>query len=52
MSATGEHYEPDTFVVDGQTADKGYSVKNTDRPRFQELIRDIESGLVRKVIVY
>lgn len=33
-------------------ADKGYSGKNTDRPRFQELIRDIESGLVRKVIVY
>ena len=33
-------------------ADKGYSGKNTDRPRFQELIRDIENGLVHKVIVY
>ena len=32
--------------------DKGFSGKNTDRPKFQELIRDIESGLVRRVIVY
>ena len=33
-------------------SDKGYSGKNTDRPRFQELIRDIERGIVRRVIVY
>lgn len=32
--------------------DKGYSGKNTDRPKFQELIRDIEKGLIRKVVVY
>ncbi|WP_270481576.1 recombinase family protein, partial [Hungatella effluvii] len=32
--------------------DKGYSGKNTDRPEFQQLMRDIESGLVRKVVVY
>jgi len=32
--------------------DKGYSGKNTDRPRFQELIRDIENGLLAKVVVY
>jgi DNA invertase Pin-like site-specific DNA recombinase len=32
--------------------DKGYSGKNTDRPQFQRLIRDIEKGLVRRVIVY
>jgi DNA invertase Pin-like site-specific DNA recombinase len=32
--------------------DKGYSGKNTDRPRFQELIRDIEQGLIAKVVVY
>ena len=32
--------------------DKGFSGKNTDRPRFQELIRDIEKGLIRKVVVY
>jgi len=32
--------------------DKGYSGKNTDRPRFQELIRDIERGLIQRVIVY
>jgi DNA invertase Pin-like site-specific DNA recombinase len=32
--------------------DKGFSGKNTDRPKFQELIRDIETGLIRRVIVY
>ena len=32
--------------------DKGYSGKNTDRPAFQELMRDIEAGLIRRVIVY
>ena len=32
--------------------DKGYSGKNTDRPRFQELVRDIERGLIQRVIVY
>ncbi len=32
--------------------DKGYSGKNTDRPHFQELVRDIENGLIARVIVY
>ncbi|GHU81073.1 hypothetical protein FACS1894191_7600 [Clostridia bacterium] len=32
--------------------DKGYSGKNTDRPHFQELMRDIEQGIIRRVIVY
>ena len=32
--------------------DKGFSGKNTDRPRFQELVRDIERGLIKKVVVY
>jgi site-specific DNA recombinase len=32
--------------------DKGYSGKNTDRPKFQELVRDIKWGLIAKVIVY
>ena len=32
--------------------DKGYSGKNTDRPRFKDLIRDIERGLIRRVVVY
>ena len=32
--------------------DKGYSGKNTDRPKFQELYRDIEQGLISKVVVY
>ena len=33
-------------------ADKGFSGKNTDRPKFQELLRDIKQGLVGRVIVY
>jgi DNA invertase Pin-like site-specific DNA recombinase len=32
--------------------DKGFSGKNTDRPQFQQLVKDIESGLIRRVIVY
>ncbi|MDR0813261.1 MAG: recombinase family protein [Oscillospiraceae bacterium] len=32
--------------------DKGFSGKNTDRPKFQELLRDINKGLVKRVIVY
>lgn len=32
--------------------DKGYSGKNTDRPAFKELMRDIQAGKVRRVIVY
>lgn len=42
-------------VTDGQYrvyTDKGYSGKNIDRPAFKELIRDIESGKVRRVVVY
>lgn len=33
-------------------SDKGYSGKNTERPAFRELITDIESGLISRVIVY
>ena len=32
--------------------DKGYSGKNTDRPAFKALMRDIENGLISKVVVY
>ena len=32
--------------------DKGFSGKNTDRPQLTKLIRDIESDLISKVIVY
>ena len=32
--------------------DKGFSGKNTDRPQFQQLVRDIEAGLVSRVVVY
>ncbi|MBR4545882.1 MAG: recombinase family protein [Oscillibacter sp.] len=43
-------------VTDGKNVktytDKGYSGKNIDRPAFQELLRDIETGQVRRVIVY
>ena len=32
--------------------DKGYSGKNTDRPKFQELVRDIKRGLIAKVVCF
>ena len=32
--------------------DKGYSGKNTDRPKFQELMADIRRGLIKRVVVY
>lgn len=32
--------------------DKGYSGKNTDRPDFNRMMRDIRAGLVKRVIVY
>jgi DNA invertase Pin-like site-specific DNA recombinase len=32
--------------------DKGFSGKNTDRPKFQEMVRDIEQGHISKVVVY
>ena len=32
--------------------DKGYSGKNTDRPDFNRMMRDIRAGLVSRVIVY
>lgn len=32
--------------------DNGFSEKNTDRPDFQRMIRDIKSGKISKVIVY
>jgi len=32
--------------------DKGYSGKNTDRPAFKDLMRDIQNGLISKVVVY
>lgn len=32
--------------------DKGYSGKNTDRPKFQEMLSDIRKGTIDTVIVY
>ncbi len=32
--------------------DKGYSGKNLNRPDFERMLRDIEGGLITKVIVY
>lgn len=32
--------------------DRGYSGKNTERPAYQEMINDMEDGLINKVIVY
>lgn len=33
-------------------SDKGYSGKDIDRPSFQKLLKDIENGYVKRVIVY
>ena len=33
-------------------SDKGFSGKDTDRPGFQEMLKDIENGIIRRVIVY
>ena len=33
-------------------ADKGFSGKNTNRPKFEELMNDVKYGLINKVIVY
>lgn len=32
--------------------DKGFSGKNIDRPDFQKLLKDIEKGKIKKVVVY
>lgn len=32
--------------------DKGWSGKNTDRPQFQQLLSDVRSGKVEKIMVY
>ena len=32
--------------------DKGYSGKNTERPAFLQMMRDMEDGNIRKVVVY
>ena len=32
--------------------DKGYSGKNTNRPAFQQMMADVEQGLIQKIIVY
>lgn len=32
--------------------DKGFSGKNTNRPAFEEMLKDIEKGLIKRVIVY
>ena len=36
----------------GSISIERYSGKNTDRPKFQELVRDIKRGLIAKVVVY
>lgn len=33
-------------------ADRGYSGKNTDRPEFQKLLKDLHAGKIRRVICY
>lgn len=44
------------YELHGETcqvyADRGYSGKNTDRPAFSELMRQVEAGAIHRVIVY
>ncbi len=32
--------------------DRGFSGKNTNRPAFQEMMADVEKGLIQKIVVY
>ena len=42
--------------VNGDSAreylDDGFSAKNTNRPQLQQLMQDVESGLIARVVVY
>lgn len=33
-------------------SDKGFSGKNTNRPKFEQLMKDIKNGIITKVVVY
>lgn len=33
-------------------SDKGFSGKNTNRPKFEQLMKDIKDGIINKVVVY
>lgn len=33
-------------------SDKGFSGKNTNRPEFEQLMKDVKEGLINKVVVY
>lgn len=33
-------------------SDKGFSGKNTNRPKFEQLMKDVKDGLITKVVVY
>lgn len=41
---------PDEMIK--EYVDEGFSGKNTRRPAFKQLIEDVQSGLIRKIIVY
>ena len=45
-------YDEASVIRSISKKNRGYSGKNTDRPKFQELVRDIKQGLIAKVIVY
>jgi len=48
-----EHCKYETFGKSYKAySDKGYSGKNTNRPAFEEMLKDIEQGKISKVIVY
>lgn len=51
-----DQIEKSTRLADGETVvvyqDKGYTGANTQRPDFQRMMKDIQAGLIKKVIVW
>lgn len=64
--ARQSHFKRDSISIDTQVEmaervctnpvkyykDPGYSGKNTKRPAYQQLMKDMEKGLIQKVVVY
>ena len=47
-----EYCEKNEYSIVGVYNDAGYSGKNINRPQFTQLLEDIKSGLIDKVIAY
>ena len=45
----GELSDSETFQI---YTDKGFSGKNTNRPGFQQMMQDVEDGIINRIIIY